>query len=789
MRRLSLRRPAPAAIVTFVVVSGAVLFVLAQLSPSLLTLNTTPAGGDMGAHVATPAYLRDHLLPHGRLTGWSPDWYAGTPILFFYFPLPMLGIVLLDVLLPYGIAFKLVSVAGLLALPVAAWAFGKLSGMKQPGPACLAAATVPYLFNRGYTIYGGNVASTLAGEFTFSIALALAILFLGVLANGLRTGRHRALAAILLAATGLSHILPASFAVAGAIVLTLMEPSIKRLKYAIPVGIVGALISAFWVLPFIARLQFTTDMGWEKLLTYRQELLPHDLRWLVVMAAGGAVASLLFRRRVGTFLTIMAVLSAAAFRFMPQGRIWNARMLPFWFLCLFLLAGVGVAEAGRGLASLVERKPPWPRVIEAATAVVAVLAAITFTAFPLQVLPGGKRLATGEYEWMGFKTTDASFVPGWVKWNYSGYERKSGYPEYRDIINKMRAVGERYGCGRANWEYESELDQQGTPMSLMLLPFWTQGCIGSMEGVYFESAATTPYHFLMQSELSKRPSRPQRDLPYRDLDVAMGVEHMKLMGVKYYMVFSEDAKVAARTNPDLQLVDTIGPWPVNYTDNNQQVSRERNWEVYKVSGSATVAPLDYLPAVMTGAKPGAKAWQALGVKYFEDPDQWDVPRAGSGPDNWPRVRAGAANAPRRPVDPVSVSRIRQTDDRISFDVDRVGVPVLVKTSYFPNWQASGAKGPYRVTPNQMVVIPTKKHVELHFGMTPVDYLGNGLTVLGLGLAVTFVVIDVRRRRRSRDGAVEDEAAPAPFTYEGEPHGDDVGGPALEPVSVPTSSEP
>src|SRR3954470_4969940 len=145
MRLPTLRRPAPASIVTFVVVAGAVAFVLAQLSPSLLTLNTTPAGGDMGALVATPAYLRDHLLPHWRLTGWSPDWYAGTPMLFFYFPLPMLAIVLLDVVLPYGVAFKLITVCGLLALPVAAWAFGKLAGMRRPGPACLAAATVPYL--------------------------------------------------------------------------------------------------------------------------------------------------------------------------------------------------------------------------------------------------------------------------------------------------------------------------------------------------------------------------------------------------------------------------------------------------------------------------------------------------------------------------------------------------------------------------------------------------------------------------------------------------------------------
>ncbi|MFN8017746.1 MAG: hypothetical protein U0P45_06455 [Acidimicrobiales bacterium] len=42
-----------------------------------------------------------------------------------------------------------------------------------------------------------------------------------------------------------------------------------------------------------------------------------------------------------------------------------------------------------------------------------------------------------------------------------------------------------------------------------------------------------------------------------------------------------------------------------------------------------------------------------------------------------------------------MTNIEEGDDHISFDVSKPGVPVLVKTSYFPNWQASGADGPYR----------------------------------------------------------------------------------------------
>ena len=78
------------------VVAGCAAFVFWQLHPQLLLAETTPAGGDMGAHVWAFAYLRDHLLPDLRLSGWSPDWYAGFPVFQFYMVVPFLGMVALN---------------------------------------------------------------------------------------------------------------------------------------------------------------------------------------------------------------------------------------------------------------------------------------------------------------------------------------------------------------------------------------------------------------------------------------------------------------------------------------------------------------------------------------------------------------------------------------------------------------------------------------------------------------------------------------------------------------------
>jgi hypothetical protein len=697
---------------------GCMVFVLAQLHPDLLIARTTPAGGDMGAHVWGPAYLRDHLLPEGRLTGWTPDWYAGFPAFHFYMLPPALLILAVDVLLPYGVAMKLVTVAGVVSLPLCAYVMGRLLRMPFPAPPLLAVAMVPFLFDRTWTIYGGNVPSTLAGEYSFSISLSLALLFFGVLGRGLETGRHRGLATVLLALTILCHAIPAFFAVLGGAVVVLLRFDRRRIVFAAPILLLGCLLTAFWSIPFILRRGYLTDMGWEKLETYREALLPDATRWVLVLALVGIVLALAFWIRAGVFFAVMGVLFGAGFLVDAASpvHIWNARLLPFYYLCLYLLAAVGVAEVLRSLAIILDGSRAWiRRATEMAGTAVAFAAALVVVALPLRSLPGGETAEDGTYEWLFLSTADDSFVDSWAEWNYSGYERKDAYPEYRSIMATMQEVGEEEGCGRAHWEYEEDLNRYGTPMAMMLLPHWTDGCIGSMEGLYFESSGTTPFHFLNAAETSVAPSNPVRDfperpMPYSQFDLDRGVEHLQLMGVRYYLAFSEQAVAAADRHPDLTRVAGSPPW-----------------HVYEVAGSELVEPLEHEPAVLQGMEPlDSHAWQKDAVAWYVDPEAMEVVLAPDGPSEWQRIERGE-EPERRELEPVRVSEVVEDDLSISFDVDRVGVPVLVKTSYFPNWEASGADGPYRVTPNLMVVVPTEEHVELRYGYTSVEYLGYGLS--------------------------------------------------------------
>ena len=65
-----------------------------------------------------------------------------------------------------------------------------------------------------------------------------------------------------------------------------------------------------------------------------------------------------------------------------------------------------------------------------------------------------------------------------------GYEGRTAYGEYKALVEQMKSLGADpdHGCGRAMWENNGDNGQYGTTMALMLLPYWSNGCIASMEG-------------------------------------------------------------------------------------------------------------------------------------------------------------------------------------------------------------------------------------------------------------------------------------------------------------------
>ena len=772
------------------VLAACVAFVFVELRPDLLLRNTTPTGGDTAAHVWWPAYLRDHLLPW-RVAGWSPDFYGGFPAGQFYFPVPALLILAFDVVLPYNVAFKLGTAAGAVFLPVGAYVFARGIRAPRPTPALFAVAATAFLFFTGNPgsgataeniafnqhIAGGTLASTLAGEFSYTLALACALAFFGTFAAALRTGRRLWIPAVLFAAAVMSHLVVAIFAVIGAIIVWLVSRPGRNLGRAAAIGGVGALLTAVWLLPLLSVLQYTTDMRYTPITEYSDYLFPsylfgfHSLwpwEWGATVLIGAALIGGIVGRRTSTFVVIaITAMSGLVFRFWEDVQAttaWNLRFLPFWYLGVFLLMGLGGAELVRGGAWAMRRSArEWGT--RTPPPVLGKLVAVTLTV----VLSVGALIAIDEGK---------SFLPYWTRWNYLGYEDTKGegttpakqWDEYRAFVHAF----DHLAPGRVLWEGNTQLNVYGSPLAPMLLPYWTHGRIASMEGVYYEASATSPYHFMATAALDApgNSSGAVRGISYRSQqDFALGVRWLQTLGIRYLAVHSVQAKQKADGDHRLTLVATspdVDGVPPN------------GWSIYRVADSGLVAPVRYQPVVVdrfgahdqrvcrkrlvsTGLDVKSlepHEWQdCIGVPWFDDPAALARPLVASGPDAWQRAgTASARQLAKKRLPPTRVTDVRATDDEISFHVSRTGVPVMVRESWFPNWEAEGANGPYRATPNYMVVVPTRHDVTLRYGTTTAEWLGRLGTLaglVGLGLLVWWPIR--RRRRRAQHADVVPEA--------------------------------
>jgi hypothetical protein len=77
---------------------------------------------------------------------------------------------------------------------------------------------------------------------------------------------------------------------------------------------------------------------------------------------------------------------------------------------------------------------------------------------------------------------------------------------------------------------------------------------------------------------------------------------------------------------------------------------------------------------------------------------------------------------------------RVEPERVTIHTNRVGHPLLVKISYHPRWKATGARGPYLVSPSLMLVVPEQETVVLEYARTAADRVGLVLTLGALGFA-------------------------------------------------------
>ncbi|MDD2850398.1 MAG: 6-pyruvoyl-tetrahydropterin synthase-related protein [Desulfuromonadaceae bacterium] len=671
------------------ILAAILLFILVNLHPSSLITSTTTTGGDTASHYYTLDYLRHVLLPSGRVSGWTMGNYAGFPLLQFYFPLPFLLMCLLSVAVPLQVSFKIISILGTFLLPVAVYVMLRCLRRPFPTPILGAIFTLPFLFNSANSMWGANILSTLAGEFSYSLSFALSLILLGTLYHGARHGRWVIGNALLVFLVGFSHGYTLLFVEAVSLFFLITDEGfVKRFVYLLKVYTLGFLLLAFWLVPLLLYTGFTTSYHLVWVINSWREIVPPQIMPFAVMAAIGSIIIPLwafFQRSDRQVLTVISYLwfgliaSVVFFIAAPKIGVVDIRYVPYGQMMAILMASITL---GWLVCYLPDR---------------SLLRTFPFLCLIMVLL------------WTG---GNPGPVSGWARWNYEGFETKPTWPLFQKINNSLKGG---FGDPRVMYEHSEEHNAFGSSRAFESLPLFAGRA--TLEGLYMQASISAPFIFYLQSEVSTAKSAPFPQYEYTTINFERALPHLRLFNVGTLVLRSEGAKRAIRLVAGYRLKESLGDYEL--------------WEVTANSGRY-VEPLAYEPVLFQTDR-----WKTDSYRWFMDEKLLDVPLVfeKNGVTEKSPVTLSSDNLtkiPRVPIDTAGC-QIRETigNDEIRIETNWIGKPLLVKVSYHPNWQVEGAKRIYLVSPSFMLIYPEKSTVRLYYGRGWPDRTGGYLTLAGI----------------------------------------------------------
>jgi len=696
----------PRYLVDAAVLVAITLFLLGYLRPSLLLSRTTATGGDMASHFSTLQFLVTELLPRHRILGWMQGNLAGFPLFQLYFPLPFLLMAALSPFMPLQVAFKLGTVAGIFLLPVAAYLLLDRLGFRRPAPIFAAVLTLPFLMVESHSVWGGNLPSTLAGEFSYSLGLSLALVFLGVCHRSLARGRGVLASGVLLAAVSLAHIYALLLAGTVSAAFVLWTPDRRRaIGFLARVYLLAFALAAFWFLPLLGYAPYTSPYRdiWQ-VESWRQLLPPILWPAALVVVLAGLAAAVTHWRQGGLWQPISARLAVLlSLPWLALTLYWlvpiiggvDIRFLPVLQLSVGLVAAVPLARLARS------RPAAW-------------------------LLPPLLAIAT-----MFWVDSQVTYIPEWIEWNYSGFESRPLWPEFEAVNRFLKGD---VTDPRVVFEHSPAHNAAGSIRAFESLPLFSGR--STLEGLYIQSGLLTPEIFYLQSEISEVASCPLPNYHCGRLDPPRAVEHLRQMNVSQVIARSDALKSLLADSPDYRLEATIGPY-----------------EIHRVAGVSGryVEPLPYAPIVLD-----SDDWKRDFFKWFKRPGSSSVPLVKPLGDTPPAgsVFAGAPHGslpdalPLQPLDTAGIVVREEIDqERIRIHTNRPGHPLLIRIAYHPRWQVHGAPEILLASPGFMLVVPDDEEIELVFGDPPWVDAAHLLTLLA-SLVVGVGLLRPLRRRPS-----------------------------------------
>ena len=396
------------------------------------------------------------------------------------------------------VAFKLGTALGVFLLPLLVYASFRLMRLPFPAPLLGAAAALVFLYLEDNPIWGGTIASTLTGEFSYTYGVGFAVLFLGVLFRARADGRGPWAPAAVLALTCYAHgyaVLWAGLAASG---LLLWDPrdaggpgraTWRTLGWLLAVAALAFALAGPALVPLLADWGWTTpfDDAWIDLTHERPPPAPALAAALPSPAPSPARGGPRPSRRAASGAPTSGCCCSASGRVAGRG------------------ARLGRAPPGRDRRAL--------RPARAAVAGPRRRRGLGLAArAPRPRRRGGARASC----WSPRGTADSNsrVLRHWIDWNYSGLEAKELWPAWKELMGKLTGGP---GAPRVAFEYGPVHERAGSIRMHETVPFFS-GRSG-IEGVYNQSSITTHPVYYLLSELYPSSPNPFRSRTYSRFDL------------------------------------------------------------------------------------------------------------------------------------------------------------------------------------------------------------------------------------------------------------------------------
>jgi len=657
-----------------------IAFLLTFFKPQFIFLKTIINGGDTASHYYSAVYMRDVLLPQGKVMGWLGANYAGFPMFYHYFPLPFILMALLGYIIPLEISFKLITVISVFLLPLSVYLMFRLMSYERPVPVLGAIMSLAFLFNEKNSMWGGNIPSMLAGEFSFSLSLAVFVIFIGSFYKGIAENKNIILNALLFSLMGLSHGYTLVFFAVICVFFLLSRNVFKNLRYMFMVCAIGTALMAFWFVPFIANLPWVTPFKLKWHFSSLWEIFPPILIPFFVISL---IAMILYRRdRRTQFFIFAAAIAVAGYFIAYRIGLVDIRFLIFAQFFMTIAGAISLQAVARHSR----------------------LSALIPFVFLLAM-----------FVWVGHNTI---YIKDWVKWNYSGFENKNTWHHTKEIFGHLRQNDDK---SRVVYENSVSYDKFGTMRIFESLRMFAGR--DTLEGLYMQSSITSPYVFYIQSEISDNVSAPLWDYPVSPFNLKTGVKHLSMFNVTQFIVRSNKVKEAIKSVPEFAFERRFG-----------------DIDIYRVTitNPHYVIPAEYEPVAYA-----KETWKKEFYNWFKKPDTLDVPLVYVGnrikTAKGFKLNAGnIANLPKVPLTlPEYTIRENIGNEIIEFETSLINYPHIIRVSYHPNWRVEGAKKIYLVAPSFMLVYPEQNKVRITFSKSIFNYIGEGLTMIGISGIIIY----------------------------------------------------